>query len=269
MNIRFAIPTYKRPKMILDLTMAYLKRCSIPASCIDVFVSSYYELDAYTSTLCADIDCNNIIVCNVDNVRDKFNYIHSYYPEGTNVVVIEDDIECIKRLAGYNKLSEVNEGLIGFCEVGFDACVKFNTKLWGISSNNNPFFLKDTQAGPCFKLIVANMYGFISEQPPILITQHSKTDYERTILYTRKYGSVIRLDYLCPITKNYKNAGGMQELTDNERAKMEADAVEYLAKTHPDFCRANTAKKSKFAELTLTTKRIKPNINNCGGLFEL
>lgn len=265
MNIRFAIPTYKRPELIKQLTLSYLQKCSIPINQIDVFVSNHNESAVYIKSGIAGL-CDDIINTCTTNVRDKFNYIHSYYPSGTHVVVIEDDIECIKRLVGYNKLTEVTDELFFLCENAFALCVQSNTKLWGISSNSNPFFLKQT-CGPCFKLIVANMYGFIAENPAILVTQHTKTDYERTILYTRKYGSVVRLDYLCPVTKNYKNPGGMQTLNDTERSKMEIDAVRYLAMMYPELCKANTEKKSKYAELVLITKRIKPNTG--GKLFDI
>lgn len=254
--MRIAIPSHNRAGLIGVLTLAYLKRCSIQQEQIDIFVSNTEQVVEYSA---AGVKANALISCNTTNVRDKFNFIHSYYPAGTEVLVIEDDIESIQRLAGYNKLEEITN-LTTHAAIAFDLCVKYNTKLWGISSNNNPFFLKE-QAGLCFKMVVANMYGFISEEPPLLITQHTKTDYERTILYTLKYGGVIRLDYLCPITRNYKNPGGMQELSDAARAAQEQEASQYLANNYPELCSLNTKKSSKFAEVTLTTKRIKPTNN--------
>jgi hypothetical protein len=257
--MRIAIPSHNRAGLIGTLTLAYLKRCGIEQSSIDVFISNRQQYHDYNAAGIQAL-CGNIIIANTDNVRDKFNFIHSYYPAGTEVLVIEDDIESIQRLAGYNKLEEELE-LLRHASIGFDYCKSNATKLWGISSNNNPFFLKD-QASFCFKMVVANMYGFIAEQPPLLVTQHTKTDYERTILYTLKYGGVIRLDYLCPMTRNYKNPGGMQDLSDATRAAQEEQASKYLASTYPELCKLNTGKSSKFAEVSLLTKRVKPNQNN-------
>lgn len=255
--MRIAIPSHNRAGLIGNLTLAYLKRCGIEQGQIDIFVSSTDQVVEYGY---AGVLANAIIPARTDNVRDKFNFIHNYYPAGTEVIVIEDDIDSIQRLAGYNKLEEINN-LTVHAAIAFDLCAKNNTKLWGISSNNNPFFLKE-QAGFCFKMVVANMYGFIAEQPPILVTQHTKTDYERTILYTLKYGGVVRLDYLCPMTRNYKNPGGMQDLSDAKRADMEVQASNYLAQTYPTLCKLNTGKSSKFAEVSLVTKKVKPNNPN-------
>lgn len=257
--MRIAIPSHNRANLIWATTLAYLQKCGIHCSLIDIFVSSQDQLFEYSNAL-PNYSWHAIINANTDNVRDKFNYIHSYYEPGTEVVVIEDDIECINILAGekLNK-TEPTFDFIEHASRGFELCRRHNTFLWGINSNSNHFFMK-AQGVFCFKLCVANMYGFIAEKSPILITQYTKTDYERTILYTQKYGGVIRLDYLCPITKNYKNPGGMQELSDDTRAEQERQASEYLANAYPDLCRLNTSKKSKYSEISLITK--KPNKNN-------
>lgn len=258
MDYRIAIPSHNRPQLIQELTLAYLAKCNIPIDKIDVFASNHDMVYDYCSAGVM-LKCADVINACTDNVRDKFNFIHSYYPAGTKVLVIEDDIKSIDILAGYNMLEPVYD-LLEHLNRGFDLCQQTGTKLWGISNNDNPFFLKE-HSGFCFKMIVANMYGFISEEPAMLITQHTKTDYERTILYTVKYGGVVRLDYLCPRTRNYKNPGGMQDISTEERAKQEAEASNYLAATYPHLCKLNMKKDSKFAEVSLITKRVKPQNN--------
>lgn len=250
MNI--AIPTYKRSHLIEGLTLGFLDRCGISRDYVRLYVSNEQEAVLYKHTGCT------IINTNCGNVRDKFNFIHSFYEPGAEVLVIEDDIESIQKLAGYNKLEEISD-LQQQAEKAFKLCHEHHTKLWGISSNSNPFFLAD-KAGPCFKLIVANMYGFIAEELPILVTQYTKTDYERTILYTIKYNSVVRLDYLCPITKNYKNEGGMQE-EKQFRYDRELVAVNYLTSRYPDMCKRNESKGSIYPEIQLRTMRVEPKQN--------
>lgn len=253
--MQIAIPSYKRSHLIDLLTIAYLKRCNVPMNLVNIFISGA-EWEAYNKLNTGA----NLICVAADNVRDKFNAIHNYFGAGEEVLVIEDDIERIERLSGYNQTEET-VALSVIAQEGFHLARKNSTKLWGISSNSNPFFLKD-QAGPCFKLIIANMYGFIAEKPAIEITQHSKTDYERTILYTLKYGCVVRLDYLCPITKNYKNTGGMQEMSTDNRRMLEGDAVTYLTRKYPELCKRNEGKDSKFAEMSLKPFKVTPRTNN-------
>lgn len=257
-NFRIAIPSHNRAILIQELTLAYLERCGVNNQQIDVFVSDDAMAYDYASAG-VQRKANNIMNACTTNVRDKFNFIHSYYPAGTKVLLIEDDIASIDRLAGYNMLESITD-LAFNAAYGFSLCEKFGTKLWGISNNDNPFFLKNN-SGFCFKMVVANMYGFIAEQPPLLITQHTKTDYERTILYTIKYGGVVRLDHLCARTRNYKNPGGMQDLPTEERSRQESEASNYLATTYPNMCKLNTKKDSKYAEISLLTKKVKPQNN--------
>ncbi len=246
--MRIAIPTYKRALLIQQLTLGYLKRCGVNMAIVDLFVSGEREAVNYKNL---NTGCK-VITTNAANVKEKFNCIHSYYQPGTEVLVIEDDLASVKRVVGYNQLEE-ELNLMRESRLAFDRCAKEETALWGISSNSNPFFMKD-QISVGFKFIVANMYGFIATEPPIIGTQESKTDYERTIQYYVKFGKLVRLDYLCPITKNYTNPGGMQDVK-NERFKLEQDSVNYLTSTYPQLCQLNKTKDSKYPEMKLITKK--------------
>jgi hypothetical protein len=208
---------------------------------IDLFVSSQEEYELYRKH-----GVNVIYQRPLTSLTDKFNFIHSYYPAGSNICVIEDDIDSVKRLAGYNKLEEITnlkEEIIN----GFLTCKAHNAYLWGISSNSNPFFMG---AAPSvgYKFICANVYGFIAEENPVLCECEVKTDYERTILYFKKHGNVVRLDYLCPFTKNYKNEGGIGK---EGRAEMEERSVQLLTTKYPEYCKRNEKKDSLYPEITL------------------
>jgi len=243
--MKVAIPTYKRSELITQLSLNYLRRCGIKDQDIVLFTSNTQQAEEYRR-LCGPLV--NIIDKEFSNVRDKFNAIAKAFPPGERVLVMEDDISMIKKLTGYNKLEEELD-LVKHATIAFNACDAAKTKLWGISSNSNPFFMKDGVAVG-FKFIVANVFGFIAEEDPPMITCFSKTDYERTILYYKKYGNVVRLDYLCPITKNYTTKGGMQDEAD-QRYRIEEESVEYLTTTYPDLCQRNTKKESKYPEMLL------------------
>lgn len=241
--MKYAIPTYKRSNLIVGHTIAFLTRQGIAQPDVDLFVSNDIEAKSYAYTT----KCN-IIITDAQTARDKFNAIHRYYPHSTEVVVLEDDISDVKELAGPNKLTAIDT-FVEECVKGFRLCNEFKTKLWGISSNSNPFYMKAGYSVG-YKFIVANVYGFIATDPPITITQLCKTDYERTILYYRLFQNVVRLDYLCPITKNYSNPGGMQDEKD-KRLAMERASVDYLVKTYPGYCVENLKKESMYPELKL------------------
>jgi hypothetical protein len=236
--MKFAIPTYKRDSIIKGLTLGYLERCGIKESEVYLFVSNLQEYEAYRKKF----QDATIVNCNAENVRDKFNFIHSFYPKGECVVVLEDDLSSIKKLVGYNKLEE-ELGIRKICEDAFIEMQKNKIFLCGINSNS--------------KFVVANMYMFIQTNPPVIGTQHSKTDYERTILYYERFGNLMRIDYLCPITKNYSISGGMQEVKD-KREQIEQESVDYLTKNYSHLCKPNTTKKSMYAEMSLVLQPKNP-----------
>lgn len=240
-SFRIAIPTHQRSHLIGGLTLKMLLDKNIYLSNIDLFVSSEEEAEKYNR-----FHCNIIYSHPLNNLVEKFNFIHSYYPVGTNVVVIEDDITDVKRLAGYNKLESVENLEEEFIR-GFLYCNKHKTKFWGISSNSNPFFMGATYSHG-YKFICANVYGFVAEETPVLCECEVKNDYERTILYYKRYKEIVRLDYLCPVTKNYKTEGGIEK---EGRHELEEKCVSLLTEKYPAYCKRNVKKDSLYPEITL------------------
>jgi len=240
-SFRIAIPTHQRSHLIGGLTLKMLSSNNVYMGLIDLFVSSEEERERYKHTR-----CNVVYVQQLNSLTEKFNLIHSYYPAGTNVVVIEDDISDVKQLSGYNKLESTTNIQQDFIRA-FLLCQERGAKLWGISSNSNPFFMGESPSIG-YKFICANVYGFIADEPPVLCECEVKTDYERTILYYKRYGSVIRLDNLCPITKNYKTEGGIGA---EGRREMEERSVSLLVNKYPAYCKRNVKKDSVYPEITL------------------
>lgn len=247
--MRIAIPSYRRVDEFDQLTCEYLfhnDKLGNVGSMIDVFVSDAEDEAKYK----ARFPNFNIINTGANNIVEKFNYIHNYYKVGERVIVMEDDIKSVKKLNSDGKLTECVDILKHF-DLAFDIATQSMTKLVGINSNSNPFFMKD-KISVGFKFIVANVYGFIATRNKELqITQTCKSDYERTILYYLRYSSVVRIDYLCPVTNNYVTRGGMQ--TDKEkRHALETQAVVYLTKKYPQLCKRNVTKSSIYPEVLLT-----------------
>lgn len=187
-------------------------------------------------------------------VVEKFNYIHQYFPPGEHVVFVEDDIDELAIKTGENKLEKFTQLRMMSISM-FKECEKNSTKLWGISSNANPFYMAN-KVSFGFKFIVANLFGFVSTKDPFLrISQQMKSDYERTMLYFAKFGGVCRVDSVCAITKNYRNAGGLQEIKD-QRAYLEKQACEHLVKRFPHLVEINKQKSETSMYMELRLKRI-------------
>jgi hypothetical protein len=218
------------------MTLKTLSENGIPPESVDVFLSSQEEVSSYRH-----INTNLIYSRDLNGVVEKFNFIHNYYPPGTRVVVLEDDITELKSLSN-GKLVKFT-ALPKLADECFAECDRNKTKLWGVSSNANPFYMKDgISVG--LKFIVANVFGFISTNDPFLeVSLEGKSDYERTCLYYTVFKNLVRADGICAITKNYKTPGGMQEDQDR-RAEIESKACESLVKRFPHLVSHNIKKSS-------------------------
>lgn len=257
-KIKYAIPSYRRGDSIAEKTLSMLSENGIHPDDVTIFVSDHSDMLAYRKLLKYGYHIYNT---SSDNVVHKFNSIHRHYPIGTPVVFIEDDIESLsKKGPGKNDLLSFTELPI-VAEKMFTMCQESQTKLWGISSNANPFYMKD-QCSYGFKFIVANLFGFISTRDSFLeVSQQMKSDYERTLLYFVRFGGVCRADGICAITRNYKNDGGLQEIKDL-RADLEEKGCRYLVRRFPHLIEINEKKSGKSMYMELRMKTQKKNVLN-------
>lgn len=250
MDYKIAIPSYKRTGILESRTMAFLKKCNVELNRIHIFVSNSIEGFDYRI---AFPDCHIIIPeVDIETITEKFNYIHNFFPEGTKVVVFEDDI---KELVSIDSKSVKPKSLynLDFIYAGFDHCNNCRTKLWGIVPHNNGFYMKFNVTNT-LKLIVAHCYGFISDHSDKLhVTQIGKSDYERTILYYLKFGSIVRFNYIGVHTTSYTLAGGMDR---EGRKEAENASCEYLVKRYPHFIKFNDKKESMYRELSFIRVKV-------------
>lgn len=252
-SIIYAIPSFRRANLIGTHSLAMLRENGIQDRDIAILVSGYDELADYGAALKGFK--GQLIPKQAPNLVTKFNAVHDHYEPGTRVVFVEDDITGLKVKTGENALSPFKD-LRHLAEDSFDECISNRTKLWGISSNANPFYMKDGRSIG-FKFVVANIFGFISTRDPFLrISQVCKSDYERTMLYYTRFGSIVRNDGVCAITKNYRTPGGLQDLEDRKGA--EEVSCRNLVKRFPHLVEINEKKSkiSKYMELKLKRQKI-------------
>jgi hypothetical protein len=236
--MKVAIPSHHRSDTIGKQALAFaLADLKTPASDVYVFVSDNEQIPGYVKAI--GTTGVNIINANTTNVRDKFNFIHAYFKGGEDVLVVEDDVKGLITISDKTAKDIVAEG--------FTLMHKHDKCLWGVYPSSNKFFMKKiVRSG--FSFIVANIYGFKADgDARTLIKEHSKTDYERSILYFIFKKGSIRLDYVAANTNNYTNKGGMQLLSN--RATLEKTACENLMRRFPKLVAVKKNTKSKYAEI--------------------
>lgn len=252
-----AIPSYKRHETLAEKTLSILKTYRIPSHKITVFVANKDEESVYKAYL--DPKTYGKIVVAKKGLMHARNYISDYFPVGTPLVCMDDDI---KGFLEYDEDSPRKErplrSLIGVIKHGFQECIKNGCRLWGVYSVPNGFFMKDTVSTD-LKFIVGSFWGCINPGTKgpsgVKMIMDEKEDYYRTIQYFLQDGCVVRLNNVAPKTAYYKESGGMQE--DSERKKKQEVAVKFLLKKYPQFVSINSARKSGFMEIRLKDMRKK------------
>lgn len=240
--MKVAIPSHNRSNTIGKQALKFvLQDLEIPAENVYVFVSNQAMLEDYKKKIKEPV---NFVCTDTDNVRDKFNYIHTYWTDGENVLLVEDDMKGLATITDRHPKKIIQQG--------FQIMEQKNKFIWGIYPSSNKLFMQQT-ISEGFAFIVANMYGFKADgDRRILGTEHFKHDYERSILYTIHKGGVIRINYVCPVTNNYTNKGGMQDLDD--RAAGEHQACLNLMAKYPDYVDIKRGTKSRFTEIKFIRK---------------
>ena len=234
-----AIPSHNRSTLIVTHALKFvLQELEASPSDVYVFVSTKEMLSEYKQDIEAPV---NIIVTDTYTARDKFNYIHQYFTDGRDVLLIEDDVKGLVTMTDKKPKRIIQDGFKIMHERG--------KKIWGVYPSSNKMFMQMSVLTG-FAFIVANIYGYVADgDSSVIVTNQCKTDYERSILYSINKGGVVRLNYVAPVTKNYTNRGGMQDLSG--RYNLEKTSCENLIKKYPKLVAYKKGTKSKYPEIKL------------------
>jgi len=268
-NYIIAIPSFKRPEIIQTHTLAVLKRHNINPKCITIFVANQEEYDIYKESVPSYLYHN--IIIGVIGLKNQRNFISSYYPEGKNIVEMDDDIKNIMQLFINSKTSSKTsskttskkeyknsvkpiEDLDAFIINAFNMCIEKNIYLWGVYPLVNPYFMS-TKITTDLRFIVGPMWGMINRhRNDLKLTVDEKENSERTLQFWVADGAVLRFNNIGIETKYYKNKGGMQ--SEGKNRKIEAlKSVNYLHKIYPNLTKISLTKKSGMPEIKMVLKK--------------
>jgi len=260
-DIYIAIPSYNRSSYILQKTLNLLFRFHIATNRIAIFVVSE-ELIKYQEALINYPDIS--IVVGPIGLHNMRNFIRLYYPEGTYLLQIDDDIEdlyemiediTIPNLKISKRYPLIPLTLDRFREEIIRAFQQLTLKgynFFGIYPVKNGYFMKDLPEYTYdLRFCVGAFWGCINQHNTSLILQlEEKEDFERTLRYYHQDGGVLRLNRIVPKTKYYKCAGGMQSRPFN-RIETSKESCSFLLHHYPNNCRLYTSKKSGIWEVRL------------------
>lgn len=260
------IPTYNRPELIQVKTLALLHRHKINPNQITLFVANKEQSDLYKEKVPAFL--YGSIVVGVIGLKNQRNFIMDYYPEGTQIVQMDDDLDKIMELvvkrretrktkkSMLTRKSSVEKSvkpivdLDGFIRKAFSICKEKKIYLWGVYPLSNARFMTPTMTTD-LRFIVGPMWGIINRhRQDLRLTIDEKENAERTLQHWVIDNAVLRFNNIGIETRYYKNKGGMQN--EGKNRKEEAlKSVYYLHQKYPNITKIYLGKKSGVPEIKM------------------
>lgn len=180
MEYVIAIPSYMRYGI---KTLEYLTRENVPPHLITIFVANIDEYDLYF----AKWGSTYRIVVGVLGIGPQRNFITSFYPEGTYVVSMDDDIRDLHHMqdVGFNVWIQECLHWMQTSGIGLLGLNPTTNVYWRTLSKAPTF-----QSGRYLAVGVFHIYRINSHIPPLDFS--FVEDYERSIKYLRTDGAVGR-----------------------------------------------------------------------------
>lgn len=249
--MKIAICSYRRPHTIFQNTIASLVRSGVDLKDVTVFISDPKERAGYEKALSGLVT----IVDSVPTKTGNLNFILDYYPLGTEILFVDDDIKKFERLSDNRK--KLIETDISFAHKGFQLCRDNGATSWGIYAVRNAFFMKERSARGLY-LLVGSCYGLINTGSEYhRVYSDEKEDYRRGFQIFEAEGGLIRLDYITVDTAYYKEPGGMQSTRTDSIIE---NAAKKLALDYPSYCKVYKSTSKNTWELRLNNHKYKTKV---------
>lgn len=233
MQIKFAIPTYKRADKQLTLNM--LKEFGYSKE--DIIMSTQTEEDYKTYTEKYGNDCT-VIYKEGHSVTDNRNTLIDYFEKGQWVIMLDDDIKGFYKLAGKGLTKiETKEEIDKMFNDFFEYTEKNKGKMWGVYPCKNAFFMKQS----------INKRDIVNSCLGIIIDERfdesftAKEDIELCCRYINKGYKVIRFNFITYDVR-HKQKGGCY---DSWKSNLNEIVSNRLVAKYPNLLKLNSKRKGE------------------------
>ena len=204
MNYQIAIPTFNRPKIIRERSLALLNRHNIDKNKIKIFVESEEMKESY-----GDLSSQyEFIITGAKGICSTRNALQYYYfdKDIRNVLFMDDDIEDLMDMK--NPLENLDEFIIN----GFNETEKLGFNIWGVSPFHNTFYMKPITSTN-LKYICGAFYGeiFDKNKDMVLSDVDHFEDFQKSMECFLRDGGVVRYNGIALKTKYFEQKGGICE----------------------------------------------------------
>lgn len=225
--IKYVIPSRDRNLMIKTKVLKFLKEINVSNNDVYIFTNQYSK---YSYLL----DEGYNLVKSVKGLSNQRNFIRNYFPEQTQIIYLDDDLDGIEI---ENEIKNKKSILEIFSE-SFEIMKKNNIYLGSINPTRNSYFRTNNyKIG--YYLAVGCFYFEINLHHPDLYLQKQdfqdeKEDYIRTINYYLHFGDIFRNDF-CNVIHDYsKNPGGLNN-NPLQRKEHYKKSVKWILDKYPNY----------------------------------
>ena len=236
---RTSVARATRPYTIAILSMGRygkvkpLTTLGLPAERFILCVNDFEEKRKYE----AENPGIEILVSHKKGCMPNRNFLLDYFPAGSKIVMVDDDVEGLfeQRGPGREGLVKMNGTEVdALIRKGFEMCEKNGTKLWGVYPTYNHYFMSRTIVPHGF--IVGMWMGIIVSDERFDTNVKFKDDYAFTCQHILRFKKIVRFNYVCVKAQYLTNAGGSANFRTTDA--IEAD-VEYLIQKYPNWIMRN------------------------------
>jgi hypothetical protein len=251
MDYKIVIPSYNRVRGLIDKTLKTLSYHGVESKKIVLFVANEEERMVYEES------CSRLvgeIVVGVKGLGPQRNFIMSYFPEGTPLVSLDDDVECFYKMVDKKLCKLFPLEFEEMVQKGFAEMKTSGASLFGIYPCQNAFFMSE-KVSYDLKFVIGSFWGCFSSSGIVIEGNGEKEDYQRCIQYWERDKKIVRLNNFCFKTATYKNSGGMQSDGVVVRVQREKAIVEMILLKYPQYVLLNKRRKSIFPEFLLRKQK--------------
>lgn len=224
-EIFYGIPTYKR--VDAQITLNFLHSIGIDKQHIILATQLEDEFER-CKELYSDI-CTVIYREGVHNLSGNRNTIIEYLPIGTNVLILDDDIEGFE-INVNGKLQKLSgKHFITIVERMFFLAREYNSKLWSVYPVENAYFMEKTPIIK-FNRPVICVHGLITSDLRYDEEQTVKEDYMFVCDNFAKGYPTLRLENVTSNAKHWTNKGGCKDQWGTN-----AECMERVLKKYPQY----------------------------------
>lgn len=208
-KIYYCIPSYKRSEE--QKTLEYLESMNINKDYIFIATQTIEDFETYKQKYG---DRANIIYGEGYCVSDNRNNILNNFENGTKIVMLDDDLSFIGKLANKKIQPFKEDELKEFIQDAFKYCEKNHSLIWTGYPAENGYFMKNTIDKKnfgvgCIMGIIIDKYRFNPEYK-------IKEDFEICLQTIRDGYNCIRFNFIHAKGKHKSKGGCMEFWQDNQ-----------------------------------------------------